>query len=293
MSNILDLVDDIVETSSDLNEQKTGGGDYAPPPAGGCYLRLVSYIEIGTHKNGSFQGKPKKDTPKAILTFELHGAKHPPVVLEDGTKIVPRIDVKLNIGQHQKSPYSQLFAIMNWEKKAKHFVQLIGQGFRGNVTHYSGKGQDGKEFTVAQLVYTDDVRTHINIFPPFVDVVDEESGESTAKDIRKNIPDMVSQPRLFMWHTTPDKHDKMWASIHIPTPEGAERSRNKYQDMIRKAVNFGGSNIEAYLSSKGILDVGDVSKPGEEGLDLGGEASTPAPVAAAGTAQDTAGLGLD
>ena len=32
MSNILSLVDDIVDTSADLNEQKAGGGgDYVPP----------------------------------------------------------------------------------------------------------------------------------------------------------------------------------------------------------------------------------------------------------------------
>ena len=35
--------------TTDMTQAQTGGGDYVPPAAGPCRLRLVGYVETGSH----------------------------------------------------------------------------------------------------------------------------------------------------------------------------------------------------------------------------------------------------
>lgn len=263
INELAEFADELANEQHDINETKSGGGgEYEAPAAGPCMLRYIGYVEVGKVKKKPYKGKPKPDTFMAWHIFEVSGAKYPPVELPDGTKMPVRLTVKMNISSSDKAPYTQLFKIMNWENKARHFIQLLGQAFLGTITHYTFKNDEGKEVAIAQLVSSGDAGTTINIRPPFVEVQDPVEGTVTRTDVRGKIAPPLSALRLFLWNATPDKHAKMWENIYIPTPEGAERSRNTFQDAIRKATNFGGSNIEAYLSSAGILDVGSTADDG-------------------------------
>lgn len=277
-------IDDLASTAADVNEKKTGGGDYTPPPAGMCLLRYVGYVEVGKQKNRPFQGKPKADTNKAWHIFEIHGKNYPVKVLDDGTKIPMRITVKQNISLNERAPYSQLFSIMNWEQKYRSFFQMLGQAFRGKITH-SKPDAEGKVF--ANLVTQSEAGTVINIMAPAGALEDPVTGDINKFDTRADTPAAVSDLRLFLWNATPANHAKMWDNIHIPSAPDAKYDTNVFQGAIRKASNFEGSPIAEYLGANGILNVGKVgdgAAPEDDGL---GAPAEPEKVATSQADQDT------
>ena len=60
---------------------------------------------------------------------------------------------------------------MNYEGKAKHFSQLLGQGFIANVNHFKFKDDKGKEVVIANFRGPDG----LTIRPPRVEQMDENS----------------------------------------------------------------------------------------------------------------------
>ena len=247
------IADEVAAVQADANVAKAGGGNYTPPPKGLARLRFIGYIELGKHVK-KVTGKPDKDEDQAWLIFELSGKGYEPKVLDDGTKIPFRITVKLNKSLNEKATYYKLFKRMNYEQKATHFIQLLGQGYLGNVGHFEipAKEAGGQPTIIAN--FRDD-SGNLTIRPPRVETMDEESGEVLIKTVP--VHEAIGEQRCFVWDAKPEWFDKMWPSIYIPdgdepAEEGKEkRSRNVYQNMIKAALNFEGSPIHQYLQSKG------------------------------------------
>ena len=268
------IADEVASVQADANVAKAGGGNYTPPPKGLARLRFIGYIELGKHVK-KIQGKPDKTEDQAWLIFELSGKGYEPKVLDDGTKIPFRITVKLNKSLNEKATYYKLFKRMNYEQKATHFIQLLGQGYLGNVGHFEipSKEAGGQPTIIAN--FRDDAG-NLTIRPPRIEAMDEESGDVVTKSVP--VPEAIGEQRCFVWDAKPEWFDKMWPSIYIPdgddepAEEGKEkRSRNVYQNTIKAALNFEGSSIHQYLQSKGadlgIPDAEDAK--GGKGSDAG------------------------
>ncbi len=253
------IANDVAAVQADANVAKAGGGNYTPPPKGLARLRFIGYIELGKHVK-KVQGKPDKNEDQAWLIFELGGKGYEPKVLDDGTKIPFRITVKLN---------------KSLNEKATHFIQLLGQGYLGNVGHFEipSKEAGGQPTIIAN--FRDD-SGNLTIRPPRIEAMDEETGDVVVKTVP--VPGAIGEQRCFVWDAKPEWFDKMWPSIYIPdgddepAEEGKEkRSRNVYQNTIKAALNFEGSPIHQYLQSKGadlgIPDAEDAK--GGKGSDAG------------------------
>lgn len=238
--------------SADMNVAQKGGGDYVPPAEGFTRLRFVAYVELGKHE-GEFKGK-KKTVDEVELVFELSGPKHEPKKMDDGTLIPHRITVQLGKYLNEKAGFFKLFKAMNYEGTAKIFAQLLGKEFTGKVYHRKFKRADGTEGVIATFKNPDS--GVIDIRPPFVE--DAETSESR----RVQVAPAITPLKLFLW----DMASKdMWASIFIEGEYEARKndkgevtspakSKNKWQEKIKAAINFKGSPIANLL--EGAVDVG-------------------------------------
>jgi hypothetical protein len=223
----------------DLSQAKSGGDfEREVPAAGTCRLRFVGYIETGEHMD-EYQGKPKK-VNTAYLTFEVSGPRHPPVKTQDGKELPHLITFDLNVSQSEKAHYYKLFNRMNHEGSAKHFVGLLGKAYKGEIIHKPGK-RNGKDVIYVELY--DKKAGSFTIAPALYD--DPETG-----DIRPLPVAPAKTPiRCFVWALA-DK--AMWDSIFIDGEWEARKdaqgnitmpakSKNRYQNEIRAAINFAGS----------------------------------------------------
>ncbi|WP_247537449.1 hypothetical protein [Ralstonia pseudosolanacearum] len=231
--------------------QKGGGGEYVPPAEGFTRLRFVAYVELGKAET-EYQGQ-KKVVDEVQLVFELSGPKHEPKVLENGDKIPHRMTITVTKSLNEKAQFYKLFKMMNYEGTAKIMAQLLGKDFTGKVYHKKFKRKDGTEGISAQLKNPD--TGVFDIRPPFVE--DAETGESK----RVNVAPAITPLKLFLWDM-PSKD--MWASIFIEgqyeerkNDKGeviaAARSKNRWQERIKAAINFPGSPIANLL--EGAVEV--------------------------------------
>jgi hypothetical protein len=241
------------------------GGDYTPPAEGSCRLRLVSYIELGMHE-GSFQGKPKKNN-KVVVQFEVSGPKHPPIVMEDGTKRPVVITIRENLSQSDKARFFKLFGILNYAGAATHMVGLLGRAYKGRIVHRKYKGKDQKEHVAAELF--DKTTGAWTIEAPRYEVVDPESGPTGEyKELKVDAP--ISPIKAFVWNLA---DMEQWSSIFIDGqyPErknekgevtAPAKSKNEFQNAIKSAINFTGSPIHQLLATAGEnLDVPEAERP--------------------------------
>lgn len=261
------------------------GGDYTPPAEGPCRLRLISYIELGQHA-GEWQGKPKKNN-KVVLQFEVSGPKHPPIVMEDGSKKPLIITIKDNLSQSDKARYFKLFNILNYAGKAQHAVALLNSPYKGRIVHRKYKTGAGEERVSAELY--DKTAGAWTIEPPRYEVVDPDSGPTGEyKELR--VDPALTPLKAFVWQLA---DMEQWASIFIEGeyPErkndkgevtAPAKSKNEFQNAIKSAINFTGSPIHALLANAGEpLDVPEAERP-----DLGSDDDDGAPE---GTKQPAAG----
>lgn len=224
----------------DMSVASSGGGEYTPPAAGKAIATLVGYVELGKHLRKSAQ-YGDKIVDNVELVFELSGAAWP-VKDVNGEKIPDRITVKVTRSLSEKSKLFKLFSKMNHGKSATHIAQLIGQHFLVDITHNESNGT-----TYANL----NIET---VAPPVL------SNPLTGAQDAVPAPVVYSEPRVFLWDYC---NLDMWSSLFIDG-EYAERkddkgkvthpakSKNKFQNMIKEAVNFEGSPIHLLLSSQGL-----------------------------------------
>lgn len=228
---------EVASTGKDLTKPSAVGEGFAPPDIGPTRLRLVSYIETGVHRT-VFKGAPKIK-PRSELTFELSGPKHEPKVLENGDKIPFRITVKEVVGTTAKNGYIKLFNALNTDGTAKNFLDLLMDGaWRGTVSHYKFKGNDGSDRVVAQLKKDGAYQ----ISP--VSFEDPETGEVRTVAV----PPPLTTPRVFLWDY-PDLDQ--WDSLFIDGTRDDGTSKNYIQEKIKSAENFVGSPIYNLLIESG------------------------------------------
>lgn len=247
---------------TDMNKPVAGGGNYPPPAAGLVRLRFVGYIELGKHDK-EYQGKTSQKE-FAQLIFEGSGPKHPP--REDGSPIL--FTMKMPKSQSEKASLFKLFRRMNPEGKATHIAELLGNAYCATVVH-NEVGEGDNKRTYANLKDADGVWT---IREPFVDNTDPETGEVTRSALKVDEP--KSPIRCFLW----DYADMaMWDSLFIDGQWDARtddkgnvtepaRSKNVYQELIKKAHNFMGSPIQLLLANNGEEpDIPDADNPENAG----------------------------
>lgn len=263
--NPLAAVTAAVATLPNQAEASKGGGEYVPPAAGLARARFVGYLEVGANEN-TFEGVTKLANDVQLI-FELSGPNHPPRVLPDGTKVPHRMTIFTSAAAggysrplNEKANLFKLFRRMNWEGKATHIAQLLGQAFLVTVVHTVGK--DGK---VRASLKGDQ---GFNVNPPRVQ--DPMTGNTV--DIPVDAP--ISALRLFLW----DHASKpMWDSLFIAGTYDAEgdrpaRSKNVLQDKIKAAKNFKGSPIEAVLLQGGTpLDLPTAETPARNDVGPGAD----------------------
>lgn len=260
--DISKLRGEVAETGKDLTKPTAIGEGFAPPAEGPTRLRLVSYIETGVHRT-VFKGSPKIK-PRCEVTFELSGPKHEPKVLESGEKIPFRITVKEVVGTTAKNGYIKLFNALNTDGTAKNFVDLLLDGaWRGIVSHFKFKGNDGQDRIVAQLKKDGAYQ----IMP--VSFEDPETGEVRTVAV----PPAITAPRVFLW----DYADlDQWDSLFIDGTRDDGTSKNYIQEKIKSAENFVGSPIYNLLIEAGreaeTVPAGKVEKDEEDGEDEGQQA---------------------
>lgn len=242
------LVAEVAATSANMGVAQAGPARELPPE-GSANLRFVGYVETGKHK-ATFEGKEKLED-EVRLVFELSGKNYPPREVE-GEKVPHRITLKMNRSLNQKAGFFKLFNRMNYEGKATHMAQLLGNAYRGRVFHGTIVAT-GDKF----LKLRDD--TGYTIAPPRAEVMDPETGDVSTVPI--TVAPALSQLRLFVWGAAPAALKQMWPSIHIAGSygEGAnQRSANVFQDRIKAAVNYQGSPIQQLLECGGeVADIPD------------------------------------
>jgi len=222
------------------------------PREGVALLRFVDYIELGRHESNNSKYKPSL---KVVLAFELN---HPDHLVEfDGKKEPTRMMIRLNKGATAKSGYKKLFNLMN---KAcggdkKHFVEMLGSAFLGEVFHNSvGEGDQKK--TYANL---DDESGYSLKAPVQVDAL---SGNKTPIPVSE----VHGECRAFLWENpslTDEDIKEMWESIYIEgtrevedpkTKEKKEISKNWIQENIMKNLEWEGSTTQALTQEHINLD---------------------------------------
>ena len=277
-----------VETGADMTKVVTGeGGDYVPPAEGPCRLRFVGYIETGRHES-TYKGE-KKTAAKAYALFEVSGPKHPVRDGQDGVKYPCAIAVvKLTVSRHEKATMVKLFNILNHAGKASSFFELLGEPYLGTIRHRKYKYKDGGEGVAIELTNEDGVlQIRAPSFP------DPETGELR----HVNVDPALTPLKGFMW----DFADKeQWDSIFIDgmseprkDKDGKEvapaRSKNKWQNEIKSAINYKGS--PAFLLAGGVA-ADDLGTDDYEDSESDAPATPAAPVTPTGDAADDALSGV-
>jgi hypothetical protein len=267
----------------DMTKAKAGG-DYTPPAAGPCRLRLVGYIELGKHSK-KYKGVPKTED-QVELIFEVSGPKHPPTEV-DGKQVPIRISETMSLSLNEKSNFFKLFQRMNYAGDAQHMIQLLGRPFLGTIVHDKWTGADGKERVSAQLRGPDGY----TIRPPRVE--DLDTGEWKTIEVAPPLTPLKG----FLWNFADlDQWDSLFIDGEYParTNDKGEvvkpaQSKNVFQNKIRAALNFAGSTVAELLATRGIgkldlPDTDDTDTPPER------EAAAPAPASTKAAADPLAGV---
>lgn len=260
LASVAALAEELEAEGVDLNEARGGGGDdYVPPAEGACRVRLVGYVELGTHTETSRQFGAKTK-PRCELTFELSGPKHAPKNI-DGTLYPHRIVIRESIGFHEKNGYIKLFKLLNSTGTAKNFLQLLGQAFRASVVHRKYTGSDGKERIAASLK-NDQGYT-------FQPVTYEDPETNELRTIK--VDEAITPLKLLLW----DRPDlDQWDSIFIDGAYDDGGSKNKLQEKCVSAENFIGSALHTLLveNERPIpVPKPKAAKPGKDALDAAPE----------------------
>lgn len=272
---------------ADQTKSVAGGGTDIPLAAAGpCLMRFIGYVELGKQK-GTFKGAPVIKE-KVRLIFELTGKRHPVTVLPNGDKLPYRVTVEESYSLNEKANFFKLFQRMNYRQDAQHIVQLLGEGFKGEIFHDKWTGKDGKERTDITLKGPGGY----SIAPPRKEDEDSETGYVAVE-----VPPAISPIRCFLWEQAdlnqwaslfidgeyPERKDEKTGAVIAPA-----KSKNVFQNAIKNAVNFKGSPIYTLLAQNGQpLDIPTVDE--QEDAPVGNDGQqTPSPTGAVGTSAGAA-----
>ena len=247
--NPQDAIKAAAAKTPNMNEAQKGGGDRVIAPEGPARLRLIGYVETGSHAS-TYLGVEKVRN-KVELIFELSGPNHKPQEF-DGVKVPFRISVKENLFLNEKANFFKLFKAMNYTGEATHMAQLLGEDFLGTVYHSTFKNSAGKEVTFATLKGPNGY----NIGKPYF------TNPETGEEKRITADPAISEQRLFLWDF-PSK--EMWDALYIDGQWDDGGSKNVFQDKIKAALNYQGSPIDLILQglSDDLPDVESEAEPEE------------------------------
>lgn len=227
---------------TDMNEAQTGGGERRIPEAGLARLRFISYIEMGTHHDEKYD----KDKTEVVLQFELSGPKHEPFDI-NGKKVPHIITIRENLSLNEKANFYKLFKRMNHTGEYTHMAQMLGKEFLGTVVNVT-KGEGNDKRTYSNL--RDD--GGYTIRPPFHEDLEGNS-------VKVEVQPALTPLKCFLFdYATKD----MWDSIFIDgrwddkTDDNGKvikegRSKNIWQEQIKKAKNWPGSAMAELLLGDG------------------------------------------
>lgn len=288
----------VKEGNVDMTKAKAGGGDFEAPKAGPCLLRLVGYFEIGKHA-GTYMGKPT-NKEYVQLVFEASGPNHPPIVLEDGTKMPIRITVEETFSLSEKGRFFALCKRLLYKGDQQHVVGCIGEAYKGRIVHrkYAKKGEDKTKpetWTGVAIELFDKAASMWTVEPPRRELIDEESGLGTGEYKAIAVAPMLTEPKAFLWNQA---SLEMWNSLFIDGeyPERKDaagkvvapaKSKNVIQNTIKKATNFKGSAIHNLLVANGAdVNLDDALPDADEDFDDVPDSVTAPAVAAVPTGAD-------
>lgn len=256
----------VTENNVDMTKAKAGGGDFEPPKAGPCLLRLCGYFEIGKHP-GTYMGKPTNKEYVQVV-FEVSGPNHPPIVMEDGTKMPIRVTVDETFSLSEKGRFFALARRLLYKGDQQHVVGCIGDAYKGRLVHrkYAKKGEDRakpESWTGVAVELYDKAAGMWTIEPPRREIIDETTDMPTGEYKAIAVAPMLSEPKAFLWNQV---SLEMWNSLFIDGtyPErknekgeviAKAKSKNVIQNKIKSATNFKGSAMHTLLIASG----GDVS----------------------------------
>jgi hypothetical protein len=231
----------------DLSTPSAGGGGNIAAE-GRCNLRLVGYVQLGTHTTDSPKFG-KKTSPRATLLFEVSGPNHPPVPSPSGGTEARVMSLKFvhqpHKPPHEKSTDFAIFSSMNYNGGKTGYHQMLGEAFCGTVVHK--KLDDGT--TIAFL----DRKV---VAPTYEEVID---GEPTGKLLTRTVLPLSTPLRFFM---TDRPCKRTWDSLYIAgelqaseakdgRPARPARTKNYLQELIMASDDFVGSPTQRMLTGMG------------------------------------------
>ncbi|WYW04030.1 hypothetical protein SKa3_00019 [Pseudomonas phage vB_PpuP-SKa-3] len=238
---------------------KGGGGDMEPAKPGLTILTLVSYIEIGKQLH-EIPNKPSWESDDVLLVFEMNGGANKAKEVEG--KLYPkRVEVQEKLSQNEKANYLKIFNQLNYDGQATHGSQLVGKHFLANVFvndkgYPSLKGPNGYNFQAPIVIKGDPLDP------------EQQTKHPVPAPARSD-----STNRVFLWDYA---CQEMWDSIFIDGEYEARKdektgkeypakSKNKFQILIKKALNFQGSPIQKILGEE-ALSLSDSPIGGDDAL---------------------------
>lgn len=242
--NLTELAKAAAQTGVNQSVIKTGGD---LPAEGPCQLRLIGYIEVGKHKK-KFKNVDKV-VNKAVLIFEVVSKRH--IRRNDSNEIIPTlISLTVNLSQSQRANWPKLFSQLNYDGQATHCVQLLGRAYLGEIFHREYDAGNGEKRKAVDL-NAKGLPTVLRAPKKF----DEDTGEYVPVDV----PQPNAPLRALLWGAP---SADQWASIFIDGKFEEERdesgkvvkparSKNRWQEMAKSAIDFSGSPLESLLVQLG------------------------------------------
>ena len=244
LAALLALANEAAETYSiDMSETSTGGGARRLYKPGYAYCRFVRYVEFGKQPQ-EYAGKAKDPALEFRLGFAIWGDTSPsdprPIAERpedffhnaDGTpNFMGTWDMAL--GNNEKSKAKKIFDKLNYKGKARHFAQLLGEGFLIPVKLVDVPAKAGKPASQRNELDL------LNALPPF-DLVSRQPYPIPVA------PDDAYQ--LFLWNAPTLEG---WKALEIEGKRDDGTSKNFLQDKILKALDFNASPLAALLRGSG------------------------------------------
>lgn len=212
------MQEQVRETATDMTQAVKGGGKARLLEEGPALAVITGLIEIGTQPQ-AFEGVAKKPAKELTLQFAL---LEEPYCNEDGTPYVVEL-WPFAESQNDKSRAFKMFKLLNWDRSATTWIDLIGKPIMVTIEHYKG-GKDKKETKS---------RIKLDGFLPPLEARGPKRGQ--LYDIPAWDEDLLV---AFLWD--------------YPTLENWNALRDFHKEKCLDALNFAGSDLEALLLENGL-----------------------------------------
>lgn len=301
--NINDITEHLTDGGELEDQTVSTGGNFERRllPIGKHPVRLVSYIELGMHKQPDYDKQKKPDAEMVALTFEFLGKRT--TDLDDAGKMTyaMRKTVTLKKSFNDKAAFRKLFEKMRaGDSSIKNMAQMVGVGTWMMGVEWTQNNKvlrNATEVAEAEAAFKADSKNKslkiwdnirngegYMISPAVIQIQDQETGEITGTRPVKVIPNF-GPLALFTWN---NPKPMFWDSIHIEghwenEVEGVKvkKSKNRWQDLCINATDYEGSALQGMLD--GLDDLGKGQSADAKATDKDAEQS----VGERNTSEDT------